>query len=497
MTYITFVLLVLMCLGHVTIWAAIWNRLHGIGLSYGVCSRMTALLVALGATIPTVLVMLIVRRDLPLFDWPVVNEYSTARIPGAVIPVLADGYVLACWLALPYSVLWRVWRRTRPHPPVHHFTTRDLAFEIPKPFGYSNIVGKTFFQWRDWTQGQLLRSWSGFPGGWRRRPGHNAGHRFSSETKLETSVQRLESSNKRRRPNSAQRLFADLREERYRQVQIARDRTRERTRNGARRHFLLHLPGNESLMCEQVDVGIRVARLPKHLEGMTIVQLSDLHFTGKIGLDYYNQAVEHTNGLRPDLIFVTGDIVDRPDCIGDAAAVLSRLRAQHGVFFVLGNHDLRADAFAVRKALSDAGLIDVGGRVVRISSDGISFLIGGNELPWFGPPPDFSKAVNGDRCAPLRLLLAHTPDQFSWAIRNEVDLMLAGHTHGGQICLPGLGPIIAPSAKGVRYAHGLHYRRPTAMYVTRGLAGEFPVRYFCPPELTRIILFSGSEVHKT
>lgn len=491
MTYISVFLVVLMCLGHVTIWAAIWNRLHGIGLSYGVCSRMTALLVALGATIPTMLVTLIVRRDLPLFELPIINEYTTARVLGGVILVLADVYVLACWLALPYSILWRLWRRTRPLPPVHHFTKNHVAFEIPRPLGHLKSVSKTFFRWQDWTQGQLVRRLGGFTGGQRRRPGLNDEHHLIRETRGETRVQTSQSSNGWRRSNGDQTLSIRLRGEKYCQVQSVGDSPRERPRNGNGRHFLLRLPGNESLMCEQVDVGIRVARLPKHLDGMTIVHLSDLHFTGRIGLDYYNQAVEHTNGLRPDLIFVTGDIVDRPDCIADAAAVLSRLRAQHGVFFVLGNHDLRADANAVRKSLSDAGLTDVGGRVVRITCDGMSFLIGGNELPWFGPPPDFAKAVNGDRRAPLRLLLAHTPDQFSWAIRNEVDLMLAGHTHGGQICLPGLGPIIAPSAKGVRYAHGLHYCRPTAMYVTRGLAGEFPVRYFCPPELTRIILFSG------
>lgn len=477
-----------MCLGHLTIWAAIWNRLHGVGLSFGVCSRMTAVLVALGATIPTALVTLILRHDFPLFQVPSMSQHSVMNVGWSALVICADAYVMACWLALPYSVVWRIWRRWKSHPPVHHFTKKELAFGARKPILSRRSAGNAdSLESQRFFTNQLLTNLlpsskaskqallSGFGWGNRLTQPSRESHSVGRSARLPLVRNRRSSGCNTGQPGREPchgTLTACL-------------------RDGREHHFLLHLPGNESLMCEQVDIGIRLARLPKHIEGMTIVHLSDLHFTGKIGLDYYRQAIEHTNSLQPDLIFVTGDIVDRSDCVEDAAHILSGLRARHGVFFVLGNHDLRADASVVRAALSEAGLIDVGGRVVRLSLDGITLLIGGNELPWLGPAPDFAAAANGDGWAALRFLLAHTPDQFSWAVRQRVDLMLAGHTHGGQICCPWLGPIIAPSARGVRYAHGLHYREPTAMYVTRGLAGEFPVRYFCPPELTRVVLFSG------
>jgi len=477
-----------MCLGHLTIWAAIWNRLHGVGLSYGVCSRMTAVLVALGATIPTALVTLIVRHDFPLFQVPLVGQHAVTNFAWSALVVCADAYVLACWLALPYSVVWRIWRRSKPHPPVHHFTKKEVVFGARKRmFSGPSMNALDAMTSRRGLKIQLLANLVPFP-------------KASKQALVSSSGLGNELTQQSQTPHPAGILarFPFVRNGRtsghsatHPGKEISDGDFTACLRNGREHHFLLHLPGNESLMCEQVDIGIRLARLPRHIEGMTIVHLSDLHFTGKIGLDYYRQAMEHTNSLQPDLIFVTGDIVDRNDCVDDAARILSGLRARHGVFFVLGNHDLRADPSAVRMALSEAGLTDVGGRVVRLSLDGVTLLIGGNELPWLGPAPDFAAAANGDGWTALRFLLAHTPDQFSWAVRQRVDLMLAGHTHGGQICFPWLGPIIAPSARGVRYAHGLHYREPTAMYVTRGLAGEFPVRYFCPPELTRIVLFAG------
>ena len=88
----------------------------------------------------------------------------------------------------------------------------------------------------------------------------------------------------------------------------------------------------------------------------------------------------------------------------------------------------------------------------------------------------------------FRLLLSHTPDYFGWAREQKVDLMLAGHNHGGQIVLPVVGPVFAPSRYGVRYASGAFWSEPTLLYVSRGLGGRHPIRLNCPPELTRIVL---------
>ncbi len=90
----------------------------------------------------------------------------------------------------------------------------------------------------------------------------------------------------------------------------------------------------------------------------------------------------------------------------------------------------------------------------------------------------------------FRLLLSHTPDHFAWARAHGVDLMLSGHNHGGQIVLPVIGPVFAPSRYGVRYAAGAFWSEPTLLYVSRGLSGRHPLRLNCPPELTRIVLES-------
>jgi predicted MPP superfamily phosphohydrolase len=89
---------------------------------------------------------------------------------------------------------------------------------------------------------------------------------------------------------------------------------------------------------------------------------------------------------------------------------------------------------------------------------------------------------------PLRILLAHGPDQFGWAQQNDFDLMLAGHNHGGQIRLPFLGAILAPSLGGTRYASGVFRRGRSVMHVSRGTGSLTPVRWNCPPEIALLIL---------
>jgi uncharacterized protein len=112
----------------------------------------------------------------------------------------------------------------------------------------------------------------------------------------------------------------------------------------------------------------------------------------------------------------------------------------------------------------------------------------GNESPWFRPAADLSKCPAG----PFRLCLSHTPDNVGWARRNNIDLMLAGHVHGGQVRLPGIGSLFVPSRHSRRYDCGAFASGPTFMYVSRGLAGREPLRYNCRPEVTRIVLKSAA-----
>src|SRR5437762_1074861 len=169
--------------------------------------------------------------------------------------------------------------------------------------------------------------------------------------------------------------------------------------------------------------------------------------TGKIGREYYDAIVDETNALKPDLIAVTGDIVEKEKCLPWIEPTLGRLTALYGKFFILGNHEKRLkDVAKLRATLVAAGLLDIGSRCDTLSIRGAQLLIAGIELPWFGAAPEVPHAA-----LPIpyfKLLLSHTPDQLPWARSNGFDLMLAGHNHGGQIRLPYLGALITPSKYG-------------------------------------------------
>jgi hypothetical protein len=252
------------------------------------------------------------------------------------------------------------------------------------------------------------------------------------------------------------------------------------------------LPGNQLLWPLVQEKSLALARLPPALVGLKIAHLSDLHFSGRIGPEFFSQIVERTNAWRPDLVAITGDIVDRAACFGWLAETLGRLRAEQGVYFVLGNHDQRVDSARVRSTLVELGVIDLGKTPRTIERGGAAIHLAGNELPWFGPPTEPPPRVDADApdgsSGELRVLLSHSPDQIRWAQRREIDLMLAGHTHGGQIRLPLLGPLVSPSRYGACYAGGTFLVGSTVLHVSRGLSSMSPLRFNCPPELALLRL---------
>jgi predicted MPP superfamily phosphohydrolase len=266
--------------------------------------------------------------------------------------------------------------------------------------------------------------------------------------------------------------------------------------DGAVIRLLDRIPGNEILWLNIHHKHLLVPNLPPGLEGSTIAHLSDLHFTGHLQRPYFDYVVDAVNQLEAELVVITGDIVDKTHCLSWIEPTLGRLRAKYGKYFVLGNHDLRVDDVdRLRELLVESGLTDMGGRWCHAPVRDTRLLLAGNERPWFVPLPDVPPVTESPEGAagPLRVLLAHTPDQFPWARRHQFDLMLAGHTHGGQIRLPIVGPIIAPSRFGVRYASGTFYEAPTLMHVSRGISGLQPIRWNCPPELALLQLTAGPD----
>ena len=210
--------------------------------------------------------------------------------------------------------------------------------------------------------------------------------------------------------------------------------------------WLGNLPGNEVLKICVDEKAIAIPRVTHAGEPLRIAHLTDLHMSGRITRKYFERVVDETNALKADLIAITGDIVECQRCIDWIPETLGRLQAGSGVYYVLGNHDRHVDIEHLKTALADAGLVHLGGECRQLSIRGTPIILGGNELPWFKPASNFdSVPPHAEHDRPLRILLAHSPDEFAWAQANDVDLVLAGHLHGGQVRIPLFGAIFAPS----------------------------------------------------
>lgn len=241
------------------------------------------------------------------------------------------------------------------------------------------------------------------------------------------------------------------------------------------------------LTVEQVQVPVKGLR--PALEGFKIVHMSDLHLYPYIQLEFVQKAVAMTNELQPDLVVFTGDFVlETADAIFDLAPALAALNPKFGIFTVLGNHDLWTDAGVVRAGLERAGL-------PVLINDGLTLGVGNDLLylaglddGWSGYP-DLKGALDKLPAGTPAILLAHEPDLADAAVLDgRVSLQLSGHTHGGQVRLPGMGAPILPRL-GKKYDQGLYRVGEMYVYTTRGvgLIGP-PIRFNCPPEITEITL---------
>jgi len=240
------------------------------------------------------------------------------------------------------------------------------------------------------------------------------------------------------------------------------------------------------------EVPVRLARLPKALDGFTIVQISDLHVGTFIGERELSAGLGLIDRIRADLIVITGDMVDSDiRFVPLAARHLSRLRAREGVVCIPGNHDHYTGAGAVLGGMRSAG-IDVlvnRGKIIAEADGGIA-LLGVDDL-WArsrrGQGPDLDAARSMVRPDLATILLAHQPRFAAEASKGGVDLQLSGHTHGGQIN-PGFRPI----DWFFRYVAGRYDVGPMQLYVNRGFGTVGPpTRVGAPPEITKIVLVAG------
>jgi hypothetical protein len=246
---------------------------------------------------------------------------------------------------------------------------------------------------------------------------------------------------------------------------------------------------------EVVRHRVRLARLPKTFDGFRIAQLSDIHIGPFTTADYIHRCVAITNGLKPDLIVLTGDYIAwDPSAAREVVRELAGLRAPQGVFGCQGNHeeesnteDLVADLFAeqgIHVLRQQRVPIQLASEAVNLM--GIDGPRGETDAEWMR---DLSRRLHKGLVMPgtVNILLAHEP---SVAVLDRsaelgIDLILAGHTHGGQLALEAVRRELNLSRLIYRYTNGWYQNRGTMLYVNRGIGiTGFPIRLGARPEIT-------------
>lgn len=268
--------------------------------------------------------------------------------------------------------------------------------------------------------------------------------------------------------------------------------------------------GAESLQVERVIV--KIADLPPSLAGIKLIQLSDFHYGGDcLSESLLLRAIAASNRENPDLVLLTGDYINQNSAaINKLVLRLALLTSRAGIYAVLGNHEIwHSQQAQVTAALTSIGIQVLWNEIATPLGEGLP-VVGLADVmsEEFNPSPLFERL----RPEVPRLVLSHNPDTAAVLQQWRVDLQLSGHTHGGQIIIPGLGPLpqlweqlcryMPPSwhpwlpyykacVGVVRYwqwRQGWHRIGSNQLYVNRGLGSYFPGRLFCPPEVTVIHL---------
>ena len=239
---------------------------------------------------------------------------------------------------------------------------------------------------------------------------------------------------------------------------------------------------------------VSVPNLPRAFSGFRIVQLSDLHYGFLVPLGLIRHVVKRANQLKPDLIVCTGDYVHERNSaaqIDQVWPVLSQLTAAYGVYSVLGNHDHWADT-----ARSDYWLKrtrqDLRHKVVRIEREGQNLWLAGAGDMW-EDHRNLDVMLSKIPDSGCRIVLAHNPDSADTAFSRRIDLMISGHTHGGQVEIPFVGTPVLP-VQNKNYSSGLKRSpRGSKMFISRGIGWAIcPIRFNCFPEIAVLELAPGS-----
>jgi predicted MPP superfamily phosphohydrolase len=244
-------------------------------------------------------------------------------------------------------------------------------------------------------------------------------------------------------------------------------------------------------------IPLKLRRLSRRFSGLRVAQLSDIHMGGWMSLERFERVADLIIAEKPDVLLITGDFMIGHDAadisqqaVADLIVGLSRLSGSIPTFAVLGNHDYWTDANTVRMMLNSSGIRDLTNTVFTITREKESLHLCGVDDIWEGDPRlnDVIAQLSDNSAA---ILLVHEPDfADTSAATGKFDLQLSGHTHGGQVVIPRLGPPVLPYL-GRKYPSGLYQVGEMFQYTNRGVGmARLPIRLNCPPEITLFVLES-------
>lgn len=228
--------------------------------------------------------------------------------------------------------------------------------------------------------------------------------------------------------------------------------------------------------------------LPATMNGIKIVQLSDLHF--KPPYELYDKVASLVNAENADIIVITGDFIETTAEEGKCVEFLGALKAKHGKYAVLGNweHWSGVNRAEFQNAATQAGFTFLVNGSAAVDLPGGKLWLAGVDDP-FTHHDHLDKALEGVPQGKPTILLAHAPNIMDAAKAKEMSLVLAGHTHGGQVRLPLIGPLYTPEREMRKYDRGMFREGETRMYVNSGIGvSTVNYRFFCRPEITVITL---------
>jgi predicted MPP superfamily phosphohydrolase len=233
---------------------------------------------------------------------------------------------------------------------------------------------------------------------------------------------------------------------------------------------------------------VTVEGLPEQFDGYRIVFLTDTHVAAFMRRRFYREIVKQVTIVDPDLVLLGGDFVSFTRHIPLLVpALLEGLTARDGVFSVLGNHDYWAGGEQVRTLMESHGVTFIINRSVKLQRDGAELTLLGVDEVYRGEPDPDAAFAGVDPNAPV-LGVSHHPDIVDMLNGRRIDLLLCGHTHGGQIRFPFFGAPVVPSKHEQRYAAGFVRARRVLLYISRGIGAIPPLRILCKPEVATFTL---------